>query len=400
MTKSNSVRGRKARAGRPSHRQAALFPARDPSEPASDAQSTPCDIVSVGKRRDGGTRYWCLRHKADATAKYGRPASQCRTAHIPPISAAETLALDIDKYEGGIALWGAVPPVYDTTTQPMDRGIHVHARTTVGGVKEMDQTYRAVRIFGDRLPEEGILVSELDAIYYMVSSVFGYGMKHVTCSYCGYAHLDRDWFSVHPHRRHLCAGCGRHFRDTETGIGNPIYAVRDACGVTTLEPKLSGKKLDIKQADFPGGIQVWGSNPAFIWTSGINEEEGIHVHAFRENTGMPALDETYGRVTIDGVKLNASMVRTLMAQSALPSLTKRVLPIDCPSCHKAQFDVGDLAFTPSVERSCKACDHEFTAPGRLRKIIANPLPGVLARLAEKAPRRPQHHDLGLMPETL
>ncbi len=400
MIKSNSVRGREARAGRPSHRQAALFPVRDPSEPASDAQSTQCDIVSVGKRRDGGTRYWCLRHKADATAKYGRPASQCRTAHIPPISAAETLALDIDKYEGGIALWGAVPPVYDTTTQPMDRGIHVHARTTVGGVKEMDQTYRAVRIFGDRLPEEGILVSELDAIYYMVSSVFGYGMKHVTCSYCGYAHLDRDWFSVHPHRRHLCAGCGRHFRDTETGIGNPIYAVRDACGVTTLEPKLSGKKLDIKQADFRGGIQVWGSNPAFIWTSGINEEEGIHVHAFRENTGMPALDETYGRVTIDGVKLNASMVRTLMAQSALPSLTKRVLPIDCPSCHKAQFDVGDLAFTPSVERRCKACDHEFTAPGRLRKIIANPLPGVLARLAEKAPRQPQHHDLGLMPETL
>ncbi len=55
---------------------------------------------------------------------------------------------------------------------------------------------------------------------------------------------------------------------------------------------------------------------------------------------------------------------------------------------------------PSVERRCKACDHEFTAPGRLRKIIANPLPGILARLAEKAPRQPQHHDLGLMPETL
>ncbi len=399
MTKSKSVRSRKLRAARSSQQQP-LFSLNDASASDSDASSSACNIVSVGKRRDGGTRYWCLRHKADATAKYGRPASQCRTAHIPPISAAETLALDIDKYEGGIALWGAVPPVYDTTTQPMDRGIHVHARTTVGGVKEMDQTYRAVRIFGDRLPEEGILVSELDAIYYMVSSVFGYRMKHVTCSYCGYAHLDRDWFSVHPHRRHLCAGCGRHFRDTETGIGNPIYAVRDACGVTTLEPKLSEKKLDIKQADFPGGIQVWGSNPAFIWTSGINEEEGIHVHTFRENTGMPALDETYGRVTIDGVKLSPSMVRTLMAQSALPSLTNRVLPIDCPSCRKAQFDVGDLAFTPSVERRCKACDHEFTASGRLRKVIANPLPGILARLAEKAPRQPQRHDLGLMPETL
>jgi transposase-like protein len=62
---------------------------------------------------------------------------------------------------------------------------------------------------------ESYLVSELDAIYYMVTSVFGHKMKHVSCPYCECAHLDKDWFSVHPHRRHLCAGCGRHFRDTE-----------------------------------------------------------------------------------------------------------------------------------------------------------------------------------------
>ena len=37
----------------------------------------------------------------------------------------------------------------------------------------------------------------------MVSSIFQYQMKHVACSYCDYSHLDRDWFSVHPHRRHL-----------------------------------------------------------------------------------------------------------------------------------------------------------------------------------------------------
>jgi hypothetical protein len=85
--------------------------------------------------------------------------------------------------------------------------------------------------------------------------------------------------------------------------------------------------------------------------------------------------------------------------SALPSLKNRILPIDCPACHKAQFDVGDLAFTPVATR-CKGCSNKFTAPGRLRKTIANPLPGILARLAEKALRQPQHHDLGLMPETL
>ena len=36
---------------------------------------------------------------------------------------------------------------------------------------------------------------------------------------------------MHPHVRHLCAGCGKHFKDTGSGIGNPICGVRDACGI-------------------------------------------------------------------------------------------------------------------------------------------------------------------------
>ena len=149
-------------------------------------------------------------------------------------------------------------------------------------------------------------VDELDAIYYMATTVFGYTMREVRCTYCGYSHLDRDWFSVHPHSRHLCAGCGKHFRDTQTGIGNPICGVRDACGVQTRAPKPSTKKLKIKQQDYPGGIQIWGSNPAFIWTGKSTEEEGIHVHAYKEGAQMPEIDETYGTVTIDGITLDPS----------------------------------------------------------------------------------------------
>ena len=36
-----------------------------------------CHIVSVGKRRDGGTRYWCLKHRADATKRLRRYATSC-----------------------------------------------------------------------------------------------------------------------------------------------------------------------------------------------------------------------------------------------------------------------------------------------------------------------------------
>jgi len=345
-------------------------------------------------------RYWCLCHKADATAKYGKPTRACRAAHIPPLRANEILKLNIDKYSGGVALWGAMPAVYDTTTLPIERGIHVHARPTPNSKKELDFTYRAVRLLSDRLPRGGVLISELDAIYYMASSVFGYGMKHVRCTYCGYAHLDRDWFSVHPHRRHLCAGCGRHFSDTEKAVGNPIIEVRTLCGISGHKTRPAKKKLQIKQADFPNGIQIWGSNPAFLWTTPRPEDEGIHVHGFLDDPHEPEFDETFSEVTIDGVRLGPEMVRIRMAQSALPSLKGRVMPIECPECGAAQFAKGEDAFTPSAYFTCRQCKQEFSPRGRIRKVVANPLARILERLAEKAPRPPQEHELDLLPETL
>lgn len=110
---------------------------------AETEQGNKCNIVAVGKRRDGGTRYWCLAHKADATAKYGKPAPCCRYAKIPSISSDDELVLNVVDFPGGLALWGAVPPVYDTTEGPLDKGVHIHARKKVGGEKVIDRTYDA-----------------------------------------------------------------------------------------------------------------------------------------------------------------------------------------------------------------------------------------------------------------
>lgn len=145
--------------------------------------STPCNITAVAKRRDGGMRYWCLSHKANAAAKYGKPANKCRTADEPPVRPEEILPLDLDDFCGGVAMWGAVPAVYDTTRLPMDRGTHVHARKTPESKsKDIDQTFRAIQLFGMGLPKKSIRIRELDAIYFMVSSVFGFPMKQVSCA--------------------------------------------------------------------------------------------------------------------------------------------------------------------------------------------------------------------------
>src|SRR5207244_2798125 len=110
--------------------------------------------------------------------------------------------------------------------------------------------------------------------------------------------------------------------------------------------KKAQDKLDISQGDYPGGIQIWGSNPAFIWTSQRAEAEGIHVHAFKTEKNEPDLDETYAEVKIDGVKLDPLMVRILMAQTALPHLEGRIASITCPFCRSPQFAVGEGGVIP------------------------------------------------------
>jgi transposase-like protein len=308
--------------------------------------------------------------------------------------------LDLDEFPGGVALWGAVPAIYDTTRFQMDRGMHVHARTTPGVTKAVDATYRAVRLLGKSLPREGILLNENDAIYYVVTSVFGSPMRYVECTHCGWPHLDKDWFSVHPHQRHLCAGCGKNFRDSVRAIGNPIVGIRDACGAIEHKTVRSKRKLTMLQGEFLGGIQIWGSNPALLWTSDRAEEEGIHIHAYLEGANHPELDETYGEVTIDGVRLDPELVRVLMVQSVMPALKGRIRSMDCPRCTRPHRSLGEAAYTPAVTHTCASCHHEFSTAGRLRNTVVNPLVVILEQLAKDAPRPPQQLRLDLLPETL
>jgi predicted nucleic acid-binding Zn-ribbon protein len=380
-------------------RQKSLFPA-EMTENTERSSSSACEIVAVGRRRDGGTRYWCLTHKADATAKYGVAAQQCKRPQVTEVGDDEIFTLDLDQYPGGIALWGDVPPVYDTTECDIDRGIHVHARAAAGESKSIDRSFLRLRVIGKAFEGQEILISEVEAIYYMASSVFGYTTSPIACSYCGHLHLDKDFFSVHPHRRHLCSNCGRHFQDFQRGVGNPICGIREACQVSTRPPISPNRPLDIRQRDFPGGIQIWGTNPSFLWTGQANEEDGIHVHAFAGLNEEPSLDETYSEVTIDGILLDPVMVRVLMAQKALPSLKDRIVTLSCTECGHIQFDTGEAAHTPQTARPCSKCSTEIRAQETMRNMVSNPLVAIFEKLEAEAPRPAQKQQLNLEPETL
>lgn len=360
----------------------------------------PCSIEPVAKRRDGGTRFWCLTHRADATAKYGKPADKCRAADIPPLKPTEIHDLDLADFKGGVAMWGAVPAVYDTTRLPMDRGIHLHARRSPEETKEIDATFRAVRLKTNDPDNPNVLIEEIDAIYYMVSSIFGFDMAYVCCTHCSWPHLDKDFFSVRPHRRHLCAGCGRNFNDTRKAIGNPIVGVQSAGGFPSHQSNLSKRTLRISQSDYPGGIQIWGSNSAFVWTSNAAEESGIHVHAYKRDGNEPVVDDTFKTVEIDGVELDANQVRMLMAQNVMPSLNGRIQSVVCSSCGESHIDEHEAAYTPSSDRNCQSCETQLHSRGRYRKVVSNPIVNSLTKLAESAVREPQQHRLNLLAETL
>lgn len=362
-----------------------------------------CEIVNVGKRRDGGIRYWCMTHRANATAKFGKPLARCIAADDEPIREEETLDLSLSEFHGGVALWGSVPSVFDTTTKPVDRGIHVHARHDVDGEKIIDFTYRKLRIpvAKDLISGGWTEVEEIDAINFMVSGVFGFKTIPVACGHCGFPHLDRDWFAVHHHKRHQCHGCGKQFSDTVPGVGNPLAYLKLMIEKVPAERIPAPREIEINQKDFPGGIQVWGSNAAIVWTSKKPEEIGIHLHCFESlDAASPSIDNTFSNVSIDGVELDAEHVRSYMAQSAMPHLAGRVVAIDCPECAMAHFDTKADAYTPHSEHICHGCGAAFKAKGQLKKTIGNPFVSLRRTLAANSPNPLRNDSLGLRPETI
>lgn len=341
--------------------------------PGSQAMRA-CAVEHIGKQRNGKARYWCKVHQASATGRYGARLEICEGAYRDNISQ-NLIELDIAQFAGGVAMWGAVAPVYNTTGLPPESGIHVHARSSLGDQKEIDNTFDAVSVSYNRdlLHQSRAVITSEVAVNYYISRFLKRPIEHLFCTHCGEIHLDAGYFAVRPHRQHLCHACGRHFRVEARTVSNPIALIREKLGLPDEPPApiRPNRPLDIKQADYPGGLQIWASNPALVWTSEKPEEEGIHVHGFNAK-GEIAFDETYSAVKIDGIQLNEEHVKYYMAQSALEYLRNKVACLVCPQCNQDHFDQDDLAFEPHAVHQCEHCQEKFSTPGRRRLVVSNP----------------------------
>lgn len=349
----------------------------------AESYPRPCRIVQVGLARNGYPKWWCPVHGGNATGRKGIKLEVCDAADADG-DLKGCLDLDPTSYPGGVGLWAALEPVLDTTGRPSDEGIHVHARRKAGRNKYIDKTYPSValRCQSDLFGHRPVVITRSAARSYYFSKFAEARIKNLSCPRCGAVHLDTGAFAIRPHRKHLCQGCGRHFHDHEEAVSNPVMLAREALGDTDAGRQLirPERTLDVRLSDYPGGVQVWASNPAIFWTAPRPEEEGIHVHLFEGCRGAPVVDDTYACVRLNGVLLNEQMVQHLMAQQALGHLSERVEALQCPACGEQHFDQGILAFNPHSDHTCEACSAEFRSPGRHRLVVSNPLVSVVKRL--------------------
>jgi transposase-like protein len=337
-------------------------------------QNEKCSIEHVGKQRNGKPRYWCKAHQCSATGPHGARLQVCVGAS-KITKRPKVLELDAQAHPGGIALWGAVEAVYDTSSVPPEIGIHVHARANKDGQKEVDDTFDTVVV--KLSSTEQATISGDTAISFYMSRFLNREIKLLRCPHCEEVHLDAGYFAVKPHRKHMCQACGRHFNDSEKSISNPVALLQVV--QHNVAPIRAPRRLNIEQASFPGGMQIWASNPALVWTSDRPEEAGLHIHLY-DSQGIISVDDTFDHVVIDGIELNEAHVRYFMAQQALPHLSNKIVNLTCPRCKTPHFDTDDLAFFPHSEHTCGHCGRKFISNGRRKLVVSNPFASVRTSL--------------------
>lgn len=347
-----------------------------------------CTIVAETKLRNGYPNWWCMTHHSPARGQHGTKLTRCLKANLQPITDEEKIYIDLDEYHGGVGIWGSLEAVFDSKREIPEKGVHVHLRRKEGEEKEVDRTFKEVFI---KIPSNNLLsesewikIDEYTACAYTASNVFGKKLKVVRCKHCNREHIDADFFAVHYHKKHMCTFCGREFIDSEPGISNPVHYIQQVFAEKLRHRVLTkvDRKLMVRQKDYPGGIQIWGSNPAIIWTAKRSEEGGIHVHLFKDKNGMPVSDDTYGYVEIDGIELDDEMIRYYMVQKSLSYLIKYIVSLVCPNCNKEHFDREDKALNPHKTHHCEHCHHVFDDTTRFKGVVSNPIVERLKKLEE------------------
>lgn len=210
------------------------------------------------------------------------------------------------------------------------------------------------------------------AVNYTLSTVAGYTPRLVTCNHCGAPHTDKGALAVVPHKVHICHTCKRKFRKRERAIGNKLALLEHKLPQYYRNRRRTVPTRKIRLDPEAQELRIWAANPAILWTAPRPEEEGIHVHIYRN--GEKIVDETFGTVTINGRTVDPEAARILMAQKTYSLLIEDIKPrlqaITCPVCREPVLYAQEKAFKPTKTITCPHCGSTFKTP---KAVIPQPL---------------------------
>jgi hypothetical protein len=288
---------------------------RFPSNAGADAL-LPCDFVHAGKFRHGAERWWCRTHqthwgtKADLQSFDEFGEMKCAN-HAQPMNyvlSPTTINLN-DHAEVGVRC--SMPAALSTEKiEPRPPKIHVHVRPDAGGKKTVDRDVYAISIlYSDKMALFGnkditrVNITPPAAFEFVCALEAERTMSCISCSSCGYPHLDLGDFARTAHRKHFCGNCGRDSTWSRTEIvSTPLKPLHDQFA-KTLKYETPDRELNLDE--YSGcTYTVWASTPAIIWTAARPQEFGIHVHV--HDKAKRIIDDTFGSVRLHGESLNRS----------------------------------------------------------------------------------------------
>ena len=277
---------------------------------SGDDAELPCDFVHAGKFRHGAERWWCRTHqthwgtKADLVARGSNGEMICANHQQRMNYVVAPLTINVsDSDEVGV--WCSMPAAVSTVEiKPRPPKIHVHVRPKAGEPKAIDRDFDAISVLYnqqlglfDNPAISRVNITPPSAFEFVRALEARQAMDCVSCSHCGYPHLDLGDFARTPHRKHFCGNCGRDSTwSKEPIISTPLMPLHDRFA-HNLRYETPDRSLDLD--DFPDcSYTVWASTPAIVWTAKRPQEFGIHVHVHRGRDRI--VDDTFTEVILNG----------------------------------------------------------------------------------------------------
>lgn len=274
----------------------------------------PCDFVNAGKYRHGASRWWCRTHQAH----WGTNADQasfeqynrmvCSNHDQQMNYVVGPFQLNVDEY-AEVGIWCSMPAAL--STEPIvarPPKIHVHVRKEPGEKKVVDRDFDAMAMLYSHKAKlfrnsdiTQVNITPPAAFEFVCGLEEGRDMGCVSCSHCGYPHLDLGDFARTPHRKHFCANCGRDSTWSKGPIvSTPLKPLHEQFPQASV---FVAPDRSINLDDYQGcKYNIWASTPAILWTANRPQEKGIHVHVHDGKSRV--IDDTYSEVILNNVELS------------------------------------------------------------------------------------------------